>query len=435
MREFRSGNDRGVGNFNAVVRFVLFLQTAENGDRVLDRRLVDHHFLEAALKCGILFDILSVFVEGGRADHMKFASREGGLQHIAGIHAPLGLPRTDNGVELIDEENDLALLVRHFLQKLLQALLEFAAVLGARNEARHIERKNGLAAKGIRHFVVDDALREPFDDGRLTDARLADEHGVVLRAALQNLHRAANFVVAADHGVELPFAGARRQIDRVLLQRFTLIFRIGVVRGVAAANGLDGFFHRTAREARVLCKAPGLGTVVRESQQEHFGRNELVARLHRLLFSEVEEVDEVARNLNVAALTGHLRQPVDRFVHVARKALHVDAGTLEQAPARTLIVGEHGCKQMQGFHDLIVMGECKRLSRAERILELSRELVLTHMYEISLWDAPYWDHPEYAIHMGVELKRSRARPPRNAPFLRLVSKRCLTLAQPSGRNL
>ena len=318
VREFSRSHNRGVGNFDAVVRFVLFLQTAQNGDRVLNRGLVDHHFLEAAFECGILFDVLSVFVKGGRADHVKFASCEGGLQHIAGIHAPLGLPRTDDGVELIDEENDLALLVRHFLQKLLEALLKFAAVLGARNEARHIERKNGLAAKSIRHFVVDDALSEPLNDGRLADARLADKDGVVLRAALQNLHRAANLVVAADHGVELPFTGTGRQVDRVLLQSLALIFRIGVVGGVASANGLDGFFHRTAREAGVLRKAPGLGTVVRERKKEHLGRDELVARLHRFLFSEVQKVDEIARHLDVAALTGHLGQTVDGFIHVAR---------------------------------------------------------------------------------------------------------------------
>jgi hypothetical protein len=48
----------------------------------------------------------------------------------------------------------------------------------------------------------------PFDDGGLAHARLADQHRVVLGAALQDLDGAADLVVAADHRVEL--AGWRR---------------------------------------------------------------------------------------------------------------------------------------------------------------------------------------------------------------------------------
>ena len=41
-----------------------------------------------------------------------------------------------------------------------------------------------------------------FDDGRLADTRLADQHRVVLGASLKNLNGPANFIVAADHRVE-----------------------------------------------------------------------------------------------------------------------------------------------------------------------------------------------------------------------------------------
>ena len=65
-----------------------------------------------------------------------------------------------------------------------------------------------LLLQAFRHFAVDDALREAFDDRGLADAGLADQHGVVLRAPLQHLDRAADFLVAADHRIEL--AAARR---------------------------------------------------------------------------------------------------------------------------------------------------------------------------------------------------------------------------------
>ena len=61
-----------------------------------------------------------------------------------------------------------------------------------------------------RHVALHDAQRQPFGDRRLADARLADEHGVVLRAPREHLDHAANFLVAADHRVELALAGPAR---------------------------------------------------------------------------------------------------------------------------------------------------------------------------------------------------------------------------------
>ena len=46
-----------------------------------------------------------------------------------------------------------------------------------------------------------------------------DQHRVVLRAARQHLHRAANLFVAADHGVQLSGAREVGEIFAVLLKR------------------------------------------------------------------------------------------------------------------------------------------------------------------------------------------------------------------------
>ena len=85
--------------------------------------------------------------------------------------------------------------------------------------AREVEAVEGLVAQALGHVALDDALGEPLDDGRLADAGLADEHGVVLRAAAQHLHDAADLGVAADDGVELALAGAGREVGAVLRQR------------------------------------------------------------------------------------------------------------------------------------------------------------------------------------------------------------------------
>ena len=53
------------------------------------------------------------------------------------------------------------------------------------------------------NIAVDDLLRQPFDDGRLADAGLADEHRVVLRPAAEHLLDALELVLAPDQRIEL----------------------------------------------------------------------------------------------------------------------------------------------------------------------------------------------------------------------------------------
>ena len=54
-----------------------------------------------------------------------------------------------------------------------------------------------------------------------------------------HLNRAADFVVAADHRVELAQAGALGQVHRVFFERFALAFGIGVVHVLATAHCVD----------------------------------------------------------------------------------------------------------------------------------------------------------------------------------------------------
>ena len=189
--------------------------------------------------------------------------RERGLQHVAGVDRALGLAGADHRVQLVDEDDRLARVRRDVLEHRLQALLELAAVLGAGEQCGHVERQHALPLQRLRHFAVDDPLREPFDDRGLAHARLADQHRVVLRAPLQDLDRAPDLVVAADHGVELAFAGALREVDRVLLERLALAFGFLRIHTAAAANRLDRRLERLARESRVLQQPAGVALVVR----------------------------------------------------------------------------------------------------------------------------------------------------------------------------
>ena len=48
-------------------------------------------------------------VERRRADAVQLAARQHRLEQVAGVHRPLGLTRADDGVQLVDEEQNPAL--------------------------------------------------------------------------------------------------------------------------------------------------------------------------------------------------------------------------------------------------------------------------------------------------------------------------------------
>ncbi len=203
MRKDRRGHERGILNAHAVVHFVAFLQSAQNRDRILDRRLVHHHRLKTPFERGVLLDVLAIFVERGRADRAQLAARQLRLQHVGSIDRSFRRAGADDGVQFVDEKNDLALRVGDLFQKSLQPILEFAAKLRARDHRADVQRDELLLLERLRHVAADDAPREAFDDRRLPHPGLADQHRIVLRPAREHLHDATNFVVAANHGIDL----------------------------------------------------------------------------------------------------------------------------------------------------------------------------------------------------------------------------------------
>ena len=156
----RGGDERGIGDADAVVDLVSLAQAAQDRDGLLDRRLVHEDRLEAPLQCGVLLDVLAVFVEGRGADRVQFAPREHRLQQVRGVHRALGRARSDDRMELVDEQDDLALGVLDLLEDGLEPLLELAAELGAGDERAQVQRDDPLVLERLGHVAADDALGE-----------------------------------------------------------------------------------------------------------------------------------------------------------------------------------------------------------------------------------------------------------------------------------
>ena len=95
--------------------FEPFLQTTQDGNGIFHRRLIHQHLLESSFQSSILFDILSVFIQSRSTDAVQFPSGQLRLQQVSGIHGTFCSACTYNIMNFIDEQNDSALGLFHFV--------------------------------------------------------------------------------------------------------------------------------------------------------------------------------------------------------------------------------------------------------------------------------------------------------------------------------
>ena len=166
----------------------------------------------------------------------------------------------------------------------------------------------------LRDVPADDPLRQALDDRSLADARFADQHGVVLGLARQDLDDPADLGVPTDHGVELAGAGVHHQVPAILLQRLVGPLRGGGSDPLIAAHrgqhGEEGF----PVDAMFGQQAPGRAgrALLGQREQQVFHRN--VGILEALGFSlgRLEQTGQPLRDINLAgrgAGSGHPRPP------------------------------------------------------------------------------------------------------------------------------
>ena len=204
--------------------------------------------------------------------------------------APSAAPGTDQGVQLVDEQDDVAA-GADLLQHLLQALLEIAPVPAARHQGAEVEGVELLARQRLGDVVGHDPLGQPLDDGRLAHAGLPDQDGVVLRAAGQHLHDPLDLLLTPDDRVQLVVPGQRGEVPAELVEDR----RSGRgVRGLRArCAGTDRLLALIAREQLddLLADAREVGA----EALEHLGR-------HALAFADEAEQHVLGADVAVAEL-------------------------------------------------------------------------------------------------------------------------------------
>ena len=226
------GLERLVGDVHLVVLLIAVAQPLEDLHRLLGRGLVDGDLLEAALERGVTLQVFAVLLERRRADRLQLASGQRRLEDRGRVDRALGGTRADEVVELVDEQDDVAAL-GDLLHHLLETLLELTAVFRAGDQRRQIQRVDLLALEQLGDVAVRDPLRKPFDDGGLADARLADEHRVVLGPPREDLHDPLDLGLATDDRVELRLGGKLGQVAAELVEQLRGLLALALGRRTA----------------------------------------------------------------------------------------------------------------------------------------------------------------------------------------------------------
>ena len=207
-----------------------------------------------------------------------------------------------------------------------------------------------------------DALGQAFDDGGLADARLADEHRVVLGAAREDLDDAADLLVAADDRVELALRGQLGEVAAVALQGLVGAFRGGGGDALAAADLLEGLHEALAGEAELFEQAAGGAAVAGHGQEQVLDRDVLVLEAAGLVFGLHQEAVEAAGDGSVVRRprgASYLRQAREFLLEPLPQAADGGLRLVQNGGGQPALLLQQSRQQV--FHIHLLMAEADGL--------------------------------------------------------------------------
>ena len=279
--------------------------------------------------------------------------------------APSAAPAPDQGVQLVDEQDDVAP-GADLLEDLLQPLLEVAAVAGPGHQGAQVEGVELLALEGVGDVVGHDALGQALDDGGLAHAGLADQHRVVLGAAGQHLHDPLDLALAPDDRVELLLAGQLGEVAAELVEHEGAGGRGlagGATGGGALLAGVAG------QQLDDLLADPGqvgaqlhqhLGghalALTDEAEEDVLGADVVVAELQRLAQGQLEDLLGAGRERDVAA--GRRSALADDLLDLGAHRLQGDPELLERLGGDALALVDESEQDVLGADVVVVEEAC-----------------------------------------------------------------------------
>ena len=248
-------------------------------------------------------------------------------------------------MQLIDEKNNLSFALPDLVQNRLQTLLKLTAVLGARHQCAHIQGKKLLILQSRGHIAPDDSLGQAFHHGSFADAGLPDEHRVVLGLPGQNHDHIPDLGISADDRIQLVVSCPLHQIIAVLIQGV-----IGILRVVAdhplVASHLGKHLQKTLpgnviHPEDLLHSPVGL---LQKTQEQVLHGDILISHGLCLILGIYQHLVAVLGQIDLTAL--HLRETVDRLLHLIHKLLSLNSHHIDELQDQAVIQPQQRQEQM-----------------------------------------------------------------------------------------
>ena len=364
-----AGLDGGVGVGDVVVHLVVGLQEAQDLQRLGRSGLGHLHLLEAAVEGAVLLDGLAELVNRRSADAADLAARQSGLEQIGGVHSPRCAAGAHQRVDLVDEDDDLGMLLE-LGGDALEALLKLSAIFRAGHNGGDVEHHDAAVGQNGRGLAHSDVHGQTFNDGALAHTGLADEDGVVLLAAAENLLHALDLLLTADDGVHLAAAGQLGEVGGESVQSvggglrhssagsLARSVHAGELVGLLVVDVLLTGEQVGIEDARQLLEgdavrlqnaAGGVVLLLEQSQKQMLGVH--LGGLHhaRLENGQTDETRGLNVHRHLAGLGRHTDEMIGAFLlQLADDGIDIGLYLADEHSAPTAILAQHGQKQMNG---------------------------------------------------------------------------------------
>ncbi len=195
---------------------------------------------------------------------------------------------------------------------------------------------------------------------------------------MQDLNGAADFVVTADHRIELALLGALGHVDGVLVQRLTRLLGIGVIDRRATAQVADGVLQGLLAHALGQQELAQTGVVVQRGKQYQFARDVLVALLLGEAIGLVEQTRQILRQVHVTGGVLQLGQLVQLLGQGLAQRVDVEADLHQQGLDRTALLLQQSLHQVQRLDGRVIQANGNGLGIGERKLKLAGQSIDTH---------------------------------------------------------
>ena len=239
-----------------------------------------------------------------------------------------------------------------FLQDFLQPLFELAAEPRAGHHAPQVQGQEMFTDQRFRHIPGYDLLGQTFHYRRLADARLADQHGIVLRPTRQNLEDPSDLVVAADHWIQVPFFCQRFQVAAVLLQDAIVRLRLWAGDTLPSAGLGEYLKDAIPGHARLMENLRSFSIPFGHDGQKDMLRGDvLVTQQFRLFLGALHQsldsrCDEDLSRLHRCIRRTRTRTRSEYVIQTVAQGVYLDFGLLQNLADGSILLLQKGQENM-----------------------------------------------------------------------------------------